>query len=248
MGEKKGMSTIQETSFSIKVTYLIRNFFSRPLFRLLEGNLGRILDIGGGSFYKNLVNSSWSNYVVLEPDLNSLPKPNKLDKINSISADAGKSPIKNETFDTIIIIQVLQFIFEPIKVISEAHRILRKNGKLIIQVPQSGNLHGVPNHYYNFTRFWLERSLSDNKFKIVNYIPLGGAWRTIASRLFLMFWPVMGHPYYLDDKFKKRGILFWILFPIQLLVAILFFVVSLILSISDIKEEANNHLIVAVKI
>jgi hypothetical protein len=63
-----------------------------------------------------------------------------------------------------------------------------------------------------------------------------------------MFWPVMGHPYYLDDKFKKRGILFWILIPIQLLVAILFFVVSLILSISDIKEEANNHLIVAVKI
>ena len=63
------MSTIQETSFSIKITYVIRNFLSRPLFRLLEGNLGRILDIGGGSFYKNLVDSSWSNYIVLEPDL-----------------------------------------------------------------------------------------------------------------------------------------------------------------------------------
>jgi SAM-dependent methyltransferase len=241
------MSTIQETSLSIKITYLIRNILSRPLFKLLEGNLGRTLDIGGGSFYKNLAKSTWSSYFVLEPDLNSLPKSNDLDKIISISADAGKSPIKSHTFDTVIIIQVLQFIFEPTKVIAEANRILKKNGRIVIQVPQSGNLHGVPHHYYNFTRFWLERTLSENDFKIVEYITLGGAWRTIASRLFLMFWPVMRHPYYFDARFKKRGLFFWILFPIQLLVGALFFVVSLFLSISDIKEEANNHIIVAVK-
>jgi SAM-dependent methyltransferase len=242
------MSTIQETSISIKITYFIRNILSRPLFKLLEGNLGRILDIGGGSFYKNLSNSSWSNYFVLEPDLESLPESNDLNKIFAISADAGMAPIKSHSFDTVIIIQVLQFIFEPTKVISEANRILKRNGRIVIQVPQSGNLHGVPHHYYNFTRFWLERTLSENNFKIIHYIPLGGAWRTIASRLFLMFWPVMRHPYYLDTKFKKRGVLFWILFPIQLSVGALFFVASLILSISDIKEEANNHLIVAVKL
>ena len=242
------MSTIQETSISIKITYLIRNILSRPLFKLLEGNLGRTLDIGGGSFYKNLSNSTWSNYFVLEPDLDSLPKPNDLDKIISISADAGKSPIKSHSFDTVIIIQVLQFIYEPTKVIAEANRILKKNGRIVIQVPQSGNLHGVPHHYYNFTRFWLERTFSENNFKIIDYIPLGGAWRTIASRLFLMFWPVFGHPYYLDPKFKKRGVFFWILFPIQLLVGVLFFLISLFLSISDVKEEANNHLIVAIKL
>ena len=242
------MSTIQETSISIKITYLIRNILSRPLFKLLEGDLGRTLDIGGGSFYKNLANSTWSDYFVLEPDLNSLPKSNDLDKIISISADAGKSPIKSHSLDTVIIIQVLQFIFEPMKVITEANRILKKNGRIIIQVPQSGNLHGVPHHYYNFTRFWLERTLSENNFKVIDYIPLGGAWRTIASRLFLMFWPVAGHPYYLDTKFKKRGVFFWILFPIQLYVGVLFLVISLILSISDIKEESNNHLIVAVKL
>jgi SAM-dependent methyltransferase len=138
---------------------LIRNILSRPLFKLLEGNLGRTLDIGGGSFYKNLTKSTWSNYFVLEPDLDSLPKPNELEKINSISADAGKSPIKSHSFDTVIIIQVLQFIYEPTKVIAESNRILKKNGRIVIQVPQSGNLHGVPHHYYNFTRFWLERKL-----------------------------------------------------------------------------------------
>ena len=175
------MSTIQETSISIKVTYLIRNFLSRPLFKVFNGNLGRTLDIGGGSFYKNLSNSTWSNYVVLEPDLSSLPKPNHLAKINSISADAGKSPIKSNTFDTVIIIQVLQFIFEPIKVITEANRILRKNGRLIIQVPQSGNLHGVPHHYYNFTRFWLERALTENNFKVINLYSLSLIFNSISE-------------------------------------------------------------------
>ena len=109
------MSTIQETSISIKITYLLRNILSQPLFKLLEGNLGRILDIGGGSFYKNLANSTWSNYFVLEPDLESLPESTDLNKIIAISADAGMSPIKNHSFDTVIIIQVLQFILNPRK-------------------------------------------------------------------------------------------------------------------------------------
>jgi uncharacterized membrane protein len=63
-----------------------------------------------------------------------------------------------------------------------------------------------------------------------------------------MYWPVFKHPYYFDEKFKSRGLAFWIIFPIQILISLLFFVISLIFSITDIKEEANNHLIVAVKL
>jgi uncharacterized membrane protein len=63
-----------------------------------------------------------------------------------------------------------------------------------------------------------------------------------------MYWPVFKHPYYFDEKFKNRGLAFWIIFPIQILISLLFFVISLIFSITDIKEEANNHLIVAVKL
>jgi len=143
------MSTIQETSLSIKITYLIRNILSRPLFKLLEGNLGRTLDIGGGSFYKNLSNSTWSNYFVLEPDLDSLPKPNDLDKIMSISADAGKSPIKSHSFDTVIIIQVLQFIYEPTKVIAEANRILKKNGRILFNGTKTNQLYRIVKDFPN---------------------------------------------------------------------------------------------------
>jgi SAM-dependent methyltransferase len=204
---------------------------SKPLFKILGGDLGKILDIGGGSFYKSLRNSNWSTYVVLEPNWKFLPKNVDSKKVVSISADSVNSPLKDSTFDTVLIIQVLQFIYEPVKLISEVSRVLKRNGKLVIQVPQSGNLHGVPYHYYNFTRFWLERVLIQNQFKVIDYVPLGGAWRTIASRLFLMYWPVFRHSYYFDEKFKNRGLIFWLFFPIQFFISIVFFVISLIFSL-----------------
>lgn len=44
------MAGIQEKSLSIKITYWIRNFLSKPLFMALRGDLGTVLDIGGGEF------------------------------------------------------------------------------------------------------------------------------------------------------------------------------------------------------
>ena len=240
------MTGIQEKSTSIKITYLIRNLLSKPLFSVLDGELGNVLDIGGGSFYKSLKKSTWKNYIIFEPDLNFLPS-NKISSVYSISGDAMNPPFKRNSFDTVLIIQVLQFIFEPNQLIQEVEKIIKVNGKIIIQVPQSGNLHGVPNHYYNFTKFWLNKILTENNFDIIKHFYLGGAWRTIASRLFLMFWPVFGHQYYLDSEFRNRGIKFWISMPFQILTALFMFPFALFFSLFDIKEESNNHLVVAVK-
>ena len=241
------MTGIQEKSYSIKITYFIRNLLSRPLFSALRGELGNVLDIGGGSFYKNLANSTWKKYIVFEPDIDYLPGNSDDDVVYSISGDGLHPPFKRETFDTVLIIQVLQFIFEPNIFIRQISEVIRENGRIVIQVPQSGNLHGVPNHYYNFTKFWLHKVLNENNFKVVDHFYLGGAWRTIASRLFLMFWPVFRHRYYLDPTLEKRGLMYWITLPFQLFVALIIFPISLLLSIFDIKEESNNHLVIAVK-
>ena len=240
------MAGIQEKSISIRITYLIRNLLSKPLFSALNGDLGKVLDIGGGSFFKSLKESTWSRYIVFEPDINYLPN-SKSASVQSIAGDGMNPPFKNETFDTVLIIQVLQFIFEPNVFIQRIGNLIKDNGKLIIQVPQSGNLHGIPNHYYNFTKFWLYKVLNENNFEVVKHFYLGGAWRTIASRLFLMFWPVFKHKYYFDPELENRGIKFWLSLPFQVIFAIFIFPVTLFFSIFDIKEEANNHLIIAKK-
>ena len=124
---------------------------------------------------------------------------------------------------------------------------MRLGGKLVILVPQSGTLHLVPHHYSNLTRFWLFEQAERLGAEIDLWKPIGGAWRTIASRLFLMFLPVLDIDNTRDHGLPKRSVAFWISLPFQFIAAVVFFPIALSLSLFDIKEEANNHLFVLSK-
>src|SRR5690348_17735380 len=52
-------------------------------------------------------------------------------------------------------------------------------------VPQTANLHHLPHHYQNFTRYWLDAACNRLGADVVEYHALGGAWSTIASRVLL---------------------------------------------------------------
>lgn len=240
------MASIQEKSLAIRLTYKLRDYLSKPLFQALTGDLGASVDIGGGAFYKRLTTSTWNRYVVIEPDPKTLTQ--EIDRnVFALAADGQALPLKANSFDTAICIQVLELIFEPFKVFQEANRVLKSGGKFIVLVPQTGTLHGIPYHYQNLTHHWLFEAAKRSGFEILSWQPLGGAWRTIASRLFLMFWPVFKNSYYYDPLFEKRGLFFWITLPVQLLAAALMFPIAMLLSFFDIKEESNNHLIVLTK-
>ncbi len=240
------MASIQEKSLAIRLTYKLRDFLSKSLYKTLSGDLGDVVDIGGGAFFKRLNKSTWKSYLVIEPTPELLPEAAELN-VFSVAADGQHLPLKTDTFDTAICIQVLELIFEPFKVFQEAARVLRPGGRFIVLVPQTGTLHGIPYHFQNLTHHWLFEAAKRTGFEIQNWQPLGGAWRTIASRVFLMFWPVFKNDYYFDPLYEKRGFLFWLTLPLQILSAIIIFPIALLLSFADIKEESNNHLIVLTK-
>ena len=61
----------------------------------------------------------------------------KLAQKRGVDARLGfgeKLPFKNATFDYVVIIITICFVQNPIKVLKEAKRVLRKNGKLIIGI------------------------------------------------------------------------------------------------------------------
>jgi hypothetical protein len=55
------MALIQEKSLAIRLTYKLRDYLSKPLCEVLAGDLGTVVDIGGGSFFKRLNKSTWNN-------------------------------------------------------------------------------------------------------------------------------------------------------------------------------------------
>lgn len=227
-----------------RVAYWLRDHLSRPVFDCIDTEGCDVLDVGGGGFFLRLRarGATWNRYVVVEPTEDLLPDHDP--EVEGLVGTAVELALPDESFDLVLAIQVLEHVFDPIRATDEMYRCLRPGGELVVLVPQSGNLHLVPYHYQNFTRFWLFEQAERMGAEVVTWKPLGGAWRTIASRLFLMFWPILGLHETQDPLLRRRPWHFWALLPFQVIVAIIFFPIALVLSLSDITEEANNHLFV----
>jgi len=100
-----------------------------------------------------------------------------------IVANAKSLPIESNSVDVVLCNQVIEHDAEPVKIIAEIRRILKKDGVLILSAPQMGRLHGEPNDYYRFTKWGLNYLLEKNGMKIEVIEPHGGIFRAIGSHL-----------------------------------------------------------------
>jgi len=79
-------------------------------------------------------------------------------------------PFKDESFETIIANQVVEHIENFVQLMAELHRILKKDGKLIIHVPyfRSSWSHIDPTHVRSFTLltfdYWLRNSFLNENY------------------------------------------------------------------------------------
>lgn len=72
---------------------------------------------------------------------------------------------KDDEFDCVICIEVLEHLHDPQKAINEMYRVLKKSGILILTTRFLFPLHDIPYDYYRFTKYGLEHLLS--KFEII---------------------------------------------------------------------------------
>ena len=125
---------------------------------------GDVLDFGGGekTLYKQRLNCT--NYKSINIDPNILP--------TWISSVGEPFPCQNESFDTVLSMNTLEHIFDPIWEVSEMFRVLLKNGELILSVPFLFPIHGHPDDYFRPTPSWYRQALAQAGFKNVEIIPL----------------------------------------------------------------------------
>lgn len=88
-------------------------------------------------------------------------------KIDIVS-DIVNIPIKNNSFDAVMCIEVLEHLPSPELAIKEFSRIIKKKGKLILTAPFCSLTHFSPYYYSNgFSEYWYKEILKKYGFKII---------------------------------------------------------------------------------
>lgn len=236
-------------NFAQKIIDFSKMLRSRKLFFALEEFCrGDVLDIGGWAFFVRAAGDpkinfkSWTN---LEPDSAHVPAISD-PRYRLVIGDGCAMDFPDESFDTILNFQVLEHVFDPIAMMNEIGRVLTQGGRAIFLIPQTSVLHHAPDHYYNFTRYWIYRAAEQAGLEIIKLQPVGGRWTTFASHLVHFFFEAFRAPGYSMPE-NKRNLWFYLLFPFMALYAIVGVPICMFFSLGDLDEDPNNYVVVATK-
>jgi SAM-dependent methyltransferase len=241
-------SATSKKPFLLRLLYIARDLRSKEVFRALrQYSRGQLLDVGGWDFFltakrKNIPFEHWTT---IEPSDELVPEIHD-PKYTFVKGDGCAMTFAANTFDTVLCLQVVEHVMDPIDMVKEIGRVLKPGGYAVFLTPQTASMHMVPNHYYNFTRFWSAEVMPRAGLEIVELVPLGGLWSSVASHL-VYFFLQSARLCKTSTTDCKRNILFYLLYPFMVLWAIINIPVCMILSLGDLSEEANNHLVVVRK-
>lgn len=172
--QNKWKTILEETAGSQDYFFLtpILYIFSKNVKSVIEKyQTGYTLDIGAGnSPYRFLCNDE--KYISMDIS--------KKKNVN-IVADAHILPFKNETFDTVLCLLMLEHTKKPHKIIKEINRILKPSGTLILAVPHITYLHDEPNDYYRFTKYGLKYMCEECRMQAKEILPIGSIFSLFSS-------------------------------------------------------------------
>jgi 2-polyprenyl-3-methyl-5-hydroxy-6-metoxy-1,4-benzoquinol methylase len=138
----------------------------REVGKLIEPRGGNILDIGcaDGMFTKVILDKSNAEKIVgidvLKTSIEWANKHWKKEKRMEFRVgDAHKLNFPRGSFDAVFALEVLEHVFEPIRVLNEIKRVLKKNGYAVFLVPAETLLFKMVWYFwtkYTESRIWKE--------------------------------------------------------------------------------------------
>lgn len=142
--------------------------------------VGRVLDVGcaDGAIAQHL--PAITSYLGLDypatADLLYRTRP-------QVYGDAAALPFRDRSFDTVMMLDVLEHVADPEAALSEASRVLAPGGQLLITIPFAYPLHDLPHDYQRFTGPGLERRIRLAGLTLERIIEVGGGARAAALGL-----------------------------------------------------------------
>lgn len=97
--------------------------------------------------------------------------------------DLARIPVKRNSYDLVLLTQVLEHVPEPGRVLREIHRVLKPGGHLWLSAPFFFDEHEIPFDFYRYTRYGIEYLLHSAGFAIETLEWLEGYYGTWAYQL-----------------------------------------------------------------
>ena len=138
---------IEQLGYSLR-RYFVDEFHFRYVPALPPGS--RVLDLGGNKIRKR------GQFDIEHYDLRVVYANLSTAKQPDVQADATCLPFHDGYFDAVVCSELLEHVPNPSVVLSEAHRVLRDGGTLLICVPFLHRIHGDPYDFGRYTdHYWL---------------------------------------------------------------------------------------------
>jgi SAM-dependent methyltransferase len=131
----------------------------------LAGNIdGKILDVGCGQKpYAALFKSS--EYIGLEIDTPENRRTKKADCFY----DGSRFPFSDQEFDSVVVNEVFEHVFNPVEFLMEIKRVLKPGGMLLMTVPFCWDEHEQPHDYARYSSFGLMATVEKQGFTVIEH-------------------------------------------------------------------------------
>lgn len=145
---------------------------------LKEHVRGKLVDLGCGQVPFYQAYKDFAASVTCADWENSMHKNPHLDVHVNLNETL---PFADDEFDTVILSDVMEHLSRPENLWREMHRILSKEGKVILNVPFLYKIHETPHDFFRYTEFMLRQYASDSGFTVLLLEPTAGAPEVLAD-------------------------------------------------------------------
>lgn len=136
---------------------------------------GDVLDIGcGNKPYKVFFEGKINSYTGCDIAQSS-------EGVVDVICLATEIPLPANSKDTVFSTQVIEHVADHRKLLSEAQRILKPGGYLIVSGPMAWEHHEVPYDFFRFTRHGFQWLLETHGFTPVEITANGGKWALVGQ-------------------------------------------------------------------
>lgn len=137
---------------------------------------GRVLDIGCAD--------GWARNLLIDCDYVGLDYPTTATGLYGtrpqVFADGAHLPFASSSFDTVLLLEVLEHVTDAESVLAEICRVLKPEGRLLISVPFLYPLHDAPHDYRRYTAPGMAQALARAGLNPTAIVPRNGGFEAAA--------------------------------------------------------------------